>query len=474
VRREGVGVVAPAFCGVLRLSCWLLLALLLVPLRVLAQPSTSVGDLVAKLAPGSAEAPAKALSEGAFATEQLGSELDLLAPAGQLGKIGETLQAVQKAAGAKYWTEDFDLVAGLVALPQADPDAYRALLGTACILRSLAKDGRKDAVARMILVAPDHGGMLRFEVTRRVKALGEKAIAPLILARSDRRVRGFAWSTLDAMNKTIPGDAVQTRSNEVLSAVLDAYGATKDMDALGVVMSFIGAERDAIRGAAREALLGYSDLALPKLREVLGNIQGPPPSDWNAARVAGTLFDLLDKQRLADVDALVDDGLSKSEQGDFVVAVQDFDKVLARMPFHARRNLMAPAYAKLALSLEETDRLGARVAFQESLDLDPNGTHAFEARADLAVMDGQDLVARGIEDREPFERALLLDPGNAKARAALERMDVKARDAEGRSRKWMWAAIAGGGFFALFVLFARLPRRRKGSPRDHARPTAPP
>jgi tetratricopeptide (TPR) repeat protein len=433
--------------------------LLLIPISARAE---SVGELVAKLAPGTSDAAAKALERGPFAVEQLGAELDLLASTSDLSKIAETLQDVQKAAGAKYWTDDFDLPSALLALPQADAGAYRVLLGTACILRALANDGGKDAVARMIRVSLDHGGMMRFEVTRRVKALGERAIAPLILARADKRVRGFAWSTLDAMRKKIPGDAVQTRSNVVLVAILGAYGATSDMDALGVVMSFIGSERDDIRLAAREALLAYGDLALTRLRETFGNVQGmPPPNDWSADRIAHALFDVLDKQRLAEIDALVDDGLAKCESGNVVEATTSFDKVLARLPFDARRALMAPAYARLAKTLEESDRAAARAAFVKSLDLDPHGTHAAEARAELAVMDGNDLLARGIEDREPFERALAFDPGNASAHAALDRIDAAKRDREDRERKWTWAAMAAAAFVVVLVLFARIPRRRR-------------
>ncbi len=435
----------------------------------------AAGDLVGRLVPGSSAEAAKSLAEGTFDVDgpaaggtsqtqlvtQLGAELDLLAAASTPAKIGETLQAVQKASGAKYWSEDFDLVTALVQLPAADPEAYRVVLGTACILRALAKDGSQPAVSRMILVAPDHAQMLRFEVTRRVKALGEKAIAPLILARSDKRVRGFAWSTLDAMNKKIPGDAVQTRSNDILAAILQAYGATKDADALGAVMSFVGSEREEVRTAARKAVLAYGDAALAKLRETLGNIQGPPPNDWNAERVAQALFAILDKQRTADVDALVEDGVSKSSQGDFRGAVVSFDKVLARLPMHPQRALFAPAYAELALSLEETDHEGARVAFRKSLELAPEGTHAAQCRAELAVMDGEDLLARGIEDREPFEHALTLDPGNPKARAGLERIDARAREHEERGRKWLWAILAGAAFLVLFVLFARLPKLKR-------------
>ena len=293
-----------------------------------------------------------------------------------------------------------------------------------------------------------------------MKALGEKAVAPLILARQDKATRGFAWQTLDAMQKKIPGDAVQTKSNDILAAILSAYGETKDADALGAVMSFITSERDEVRAAARAAILAYGDAAREKLRETYGNVMSaPPPNDWSAERIARALYDVLDKQRNVEIDTLVDDGLKRAQSEDVEGAVADFDKVLARVPFIARRNLMAPAYARLAMKLEETDRDGARVAFRKSLDLDPSGAHAAEARAELEVMDGEDLAARGIDDRASFERALQIDPANAKARAALDRIEAKSRSSEDRSRKWTWAALFGGAFLAVLILFGRIPRR---------------
>jgi hypothetical protein len=447
-----------AFHGVMRAS-WLVLALLLV---AGAARAAGPGDLVGRLAPGSSAGAAAALAGGTFPVEQLGAELDLLATSGDHAKLVDTLAAVQKAAGPRYWRKDFDLVAGLVALPSADADAYRTLLGTACILRALAKDGSGDAVARLILVAADHGGLLRFEVRRRLEALGDAAIAPLILARQDKRVRGFAWATLDEMNKKIPGDAVQTKNDALLCAILVAYGRTKDMDALGAVMSFVSSERDEVRAAARNAVLAYGELARPSLGDTYQNVLGAPaPKEWDAERIARAIFGAYDKQRTIDVDALVDDGLAKAARGDDAAAVASFDKALARMPFVARRGLMAPIYARRAKALEATDRAAARAAFLESLDLDPAGTHAAEARAELAVMDGEDLEARGVADRAPFERALSLDPGNVRARAALDRIDARARAGESTARKWTWAALSAAAFLVILVLFGRIPRRRK-------------
>jgi len=189
-------------------------------------------------------------------------------------------------------------------------------------------------------------------------------------------------------------------------------------------------------------------------------VQGKPvPDDWNAERIARALFDALDKQRFADLDALVDDGLAKAEAGDVAGAVASYDKALARQPFLARRGIMAPAYVKYAQSIEATDTAGAEAAYRKALDLDPTGPHVPQVRAELAAMEGEALVARGIEDRAPFERALSFDPANAKARAALDRMDADARAREDRARKWTWSAAAAAAFIALLVLFARIPRR---------------
>jgi hypothetical protein len=185
----------------LLLALVLVLVLMLGARPALADDAHSPGALVARLAPGKAADAAHELAAGPFPVDQLSTELDLLASTGDPARVSDTLRAVQKATGARYWAADFDLATALVALDDADADAYRALLGTTCILHALAKDGSPRAIERIIAVAPDHGWMLRFEVTRRLEALGEKAIAPLILARGDKRLRGFATSTLDHMGQ---------------------------------------------------------------------------------------------------------------------------------------------------------------------------------------------------------------------------------------------------------------------------------
>ena len=60
--------------------------------------------------------------------------------------------------------------------------------------------------------------------------------------------------------------------------------------------------------------------------------------------------------------------------------------------------------------------------------------HGSLARSEIAYLEGEDLLSRGVTDPEPFERALVLDPNNAHARAALDRLRTAAE--AGRVRTW--------------------------------------
>jgi hypothetical protein len=54
--------------------------------------------------------------------------------------------------------------------------------------------------------------------------------------------------------------------------------------------------------------------------------------------------------------------------------------------------------------------------------IDEAGPHSSEARSEIEYLEGEDLLARGIADTEPFEQAIALNPGNDRARASLARL----------------------------------------------------
>ncbi len=186
------------------------------------------------------------------------------------------------------------------------------------------------------------------------------------------------------------------------------------------MLSFVNSDRVQVRSAAREATLSYGQDALWKLREAYAALSGEPaPEGITAADLAKKLFDAYDRFRLHDVYALLDKGLAAQKDGRLKDAVAAFDDALARQPMLDRRAEAAPAYVAYGESLEDSDRPAALAYLRKALRLDETSAPSSHVRSDIATLEGEDLVARGIADTEPFESALSLDPSNARARADL-------------------------------------------------------
>jgi hypothetical protein len=356
----------------------------------------------------------------------------------------------------------FDVVDGLV---EQRPDAgVKRVLTAACLLRALGHVGTAEAVRGMIPLAGDLAGQLRPELTRQIKQLGERAVAGLLEARHEPSsdVRGWANTQLEALGKRTPGDTVQTSDSQVISDVLRAYGGLKELDALPVILSFVNSDRATVRAAAREATLAYGQEALWKLKEAYSVLTGESAPDGStAADLAKKLFEAYDRYRLEEVYTLLEDGLAKQRAHDLKAAIAAFDEVLARQPLLDRRAEMAPAYADYGESQEDSDRPAALTYLRKALRLDDGGDRARHIQSELLRLQGEDLVARGIADTEPFEQALLLDSSNGRARAELDRLRAQAQ--AGRSRAYRLAA-AGGLLVLAFIgitVFGGKPRRQK-------------
>jgi tetratricopeptide (TPR) repeat protein len=343
------------------------------------------------------------------------------------------------------------------------PPGYRPTIQTLCVIRALAHIGTTRAIKALVPVSMDREKVFQIEVATLIRGLGEKAVAALIESRKDPSgaVRHWAVAQQEALQKRLPGEAVQTKSNQVLADVLRAYGLVRDMDAVNVILSFVNSDRAQVREAAREALAAFGQDAIWKLREAYTNLVGKSaPEQWSAADVARELFSAYDKFRLQEVYALLEDGLAKQKDGKLEEAAAAFDKVLARQPMLDRRAEMVPAYVLFAQQIQDSDRTRALGLFRKALRLDPEGPRAMQIQSEIAYLDGMDLLSRGIADSDAFRRALVLDGGNTKARAELDRLEAATQVREERTRRW----AAGGAVLALalaaIVMFGGHKRRR--------------
>ena len=422
-----------------------------------------VGCSMALAPHASAELDASTVDAGSLAdVDALRTRLDELGKRGTEEGIAAALADARKASPTKYWADDFDLLAALQAThPNPTADDVIAIEIEA-IFSKLQAIATTPAITAMIDHAGIHRSQFRFDVARRVRTTGDRALPALILAKGGPVWENKKWAAtqLEAMGKRVAGDAVQTKSDDVLVQVLTAFGTVHDRDALPVTLAFTSSERKVVREAARASVLAYDKDARPNLAEVYGNLVGhPPAADVPASKIAADLFALQDKQRLADLYAIVDLGLKAQAGGDNAGAVEQFDRALAREPSLDRKKEMVPAFVARGDSLAETDPMAARRAYEEALALDPDTPRKGQILGALALLDAEALQKRGIDDRASWERVLESDPGNAKANAAIERLNAAHADRSSRANEYEVGAAGALVLICALVMFGLRGRR---------------
>jgi tetratricopeptide (TPR) repeat protein len=197
------------------------------------------------------------------------------------------------------------------------------------------------------------------------------------------------------------------------------------------------------------------------------NLTGKAASEgWSAAEVAKELFAAYDRFRLQEVHQLVEDGKAKEKEGKLEEANALFDKALAREPMLDRRDEMVPAALALAQSLQGKEPERARALLRKALRLSPEGPRKNQIQAELAYMEGKELLGRGVADTEPFQRALALDPAHEKARAELYQLEDRTAEERGRTQRYGAAAAVVLLGIVLIVLFGgrKKPRATKRAP----------
>jgi len=433
-----------------------------------AQSFEEVDRMLTAAVDSNGEAQKKAIEAlgrlGPDAVPALGKKLRDLRKERQ-GGVFAAIKLVKEANGGKTAPEGGDLVDALLKVQRSDGAGYKATLSIALCLRVLGKIGTTPALKPVVQVATYHDGALRPEVTRLVKALGEKAVPALIgLRRSDQDLRRWATVTLESMGKRVPGDAVQTTNSELLADVLRAYAEVHENDAVGVIISFVNTDRALVRQAARESILSFGADAVWKLREAYTNLTGKAAGEgWSPEQTAKELFSAYDRARLEEVYALLDEGLAKHKEEKLDDALAAFDKVLARQPMLDRRVEMVPAYVQRGEELfEKKDLPNALAIYRKAARLEGTNARAGKLQAEIAYLEGKELQGRGIADTEPFRRALTLDPGHPKARAELDRLEAVSEEKNDHTRRYAAAgAILALGVMGIFLFGGKPTRPRK-------------
>lgn len=401
----------------------------------------SVATLITEARRRGRAAKAPQAGEGASSGKAEGASSGKAGEGTSSGKAGEGASSANKAgagagkgaSGGKAGDADEgggreagDWLAFVTASPRPTDAAYRDLVAVLAIERALVEIGTTPAARELVNVYVYFVDLFRIDVQHMLGRLGDRALPALLEAKKHdaERVRRWAAGRLDALGKAIPGEAVQVTDPQVLADVLRAYGRSKDVDALRVVVSFAGSDRSQVREAAREALVNYGDAAVWQLREAYENLLGqrpPPGSPWD--KLASELFEAHDRARLAEVFGLFDEGLEFGRAGSLDEMADRFDRVLSRAPTFERRAEMVPGYLSLARSLDQKDPQRALGLARKALRLDPEGAHAKALASYVLTLEGESQTARGIDDEVPFRRAAELDPSNGRAKADLARLE---------------------------------------------------
>jgi tetratricopeptide (TPR) repeat protein len=391
----------------------------------------------------------------------------------------EAPKAAEKKAKDADEAGEGDWLDFMLDAPRPKDKTWRALVRLLAMERMLAAIGTTPAIRELIALHAYFGDMLRIDLQRHIAKLRDKAVPALIEARQHdaKIVQRWANKQLDLLGRAIPGEAVATNDTQILADVLRAYGRTRDVDAVRVILSFCNSDRIQLREASREAIAAIGEPGIWQLRDVYLNLTGSkPPREYTWDRIARELFATYDRARLAEVYKLMDQGVALAGEGKLAEATEAFDKVLARSPLFERRKEMVKTYIDRAAQLSDEKREDALAMLRKALRLDPKGEGAKKLEAEIAYLEGVILLEQGSADRFLLTRALELDPTHDRARRALASLEEKAVPRQSNLHRY--AAAAGVGLAALvaMILLARRPRKPGGgsTPSDVPPGGAPP
>lgn len=353
----------------------------------------------------------------------------------------------------------------IVAYPDRTSAFLRPLTEVAAYSRMFEAIGSLPAARRLVATYVRFGEFLRVDTEQALARLGEGSIAALIEATVHPipRVAEWAKAQLEAMGKHVASEAMQVQDAARRADILRAYGKTRDVETARLLIAFAASERAPIRLAAREAVAMLGEPGLWQLRDAYRRAVGASaPDAWSWRRVAEELFAAFDRQRLAGIYTLFNQGRDAAERRDLNAAGAAFDQVLAWDPSFERGPSMAPVYLAIAERQLDSDPAAAALSLRRAERLAREGQTHDRALSLRYTLEARALLARGVVDELLVQRARELDPDNARAQALDRELIAQARDDRALYQRYVAAAvILALGLVALGVLALRRQENRK-------------
>jgi tetratricopeptide (TPR) repeat protein len=435
------------------------------------------------------------------------------------GVGAEAYKNVLRAIGAavpnklgRFSTSDkeFDWLEALIKLPDrklGSPSLRRARAEAAlsvALARALAVSRHPEAALSLLRFAYRHQGAFRDEAGRQIRALGPHAVPGLLRAaalkdaEAHKMVRYAAYQ-LDRIDCARPDRALRQADPDLRVEILHAYGETRSPAAVSAVLSYSNDTVEAVRRAARWAMLRYVSGRPPKVVKRKIKLPGGKVSDKERAlyltyrqlashalldRLTTDLTGLSEgKKYVAEKKTLAEEAeprylaerlfarfderreeahreefrsaLQLAEKGDLDGALARLDRILAVEPYHGQRGAMAPLYFNRGRNALAAGRLEeAQTYFTKAVHLDPGAEFVREAKARRSLAEALADRSMSTESEWKLRAALRQEPGLRQATLALA-----AYERRQQLRLW-WASGIGGGIALSLIFGLTLLRRR--------------
>lgn len=311
----------------------------------------------------------------------------------------DALRYIRHAVGSRRADDTMDIAPGVpqVVKERPSPDVGRSA-ERLLLLRSLERIGSVPAQRLMGDVFALTPSMWRRERRLLLERMGARLLPGLLWMRAhdEPDVRRWARAAIARLGLGDPGRAVQEEDPERLAGILEAYGVTREMNAMTVIISFVGHSDERVRQAARDAMNLFGRNGIWQLREGMRNQLGQEADhEWGWQRTSSLLYEGLDAQRLAPVTEQLERGIQHAESGELAEARALFDAALIRQPMHPRRSELAEYYARFAGDASGNER---ESLLQRALWLNPNSPQASSWQQALVAVEVERNAVAGFED----------------------------------------------------------------------------